>query len=72
MKDIKLVRSRSDQMLSGVLGGLAPLLKIDVTILRLVFALITFFTGIMPGTIVYIICACIIPIEPKAKDPGKW
>ncbi|GAB6440206.1 hypothetical protein CON36_32095 [Bacillus cereus] len=64
----KLFRSRSDKQLSGVLGGIGALTNIDATILRIVFALFTLFTGVITGVFVYIIFALIMPIEPKHTD----
>ena len=59
----KLYKSRTDKMLSGVLGGVAQYFGIDSTIVRLIVA----FLGLMScGTVVlaYIIAALIIPVEP--------
>ncbi|MDA1674688.1 PspC domain-containing protein [Bacillus cereus group sp. TH152-1LC] len=64
----KLFRSRSDKKLSGVLGGIGALTNIDATILRIVFALFTLFTGVITGVFVYIIFALIMPMEPKHTD----
>ena len=53
-------------MVSGVCGGLGVYLGIDPTLLRVVVALLTFFTAIAPGVIVYIILAFVIPEEGDA------
>lgn len=66
---IRLFRSRNNKMISGVCGGLETLVKVDATIIRLVFALTTFFTGIMPGVLLYLLFAIIIPLETEKKDP---
>ena len=58
----KLYRSRTDKKISGVCGGLAKYLNIDVTIIRLIWALAVFFAG--GGLLAYIICALVIPEEP--------
>ena len=65
MKDFKLVRSRSNKVVSGIFGGLAPILKIDVTILRLVFAFLCVFSGAFPGVILYLVASVIIPLEEE-------
>ena len=57
----RLLRSRSDRMLAGVCGGLAEYMQMDVTMVRLLTALIVLFTGIVPGVIVYIVGAMVIP-----------
>lgn len=60
----KLYRSRTNRMLSGVCGGLEDYFDIDVTIIRLVWALITIMSGGFPGIIAYVIAVFIIPEEP--------
>ena len=59
----KLYRSRTDKKLCGVCGGLAKYLNMDVTIVRLICALLVLFTGI--GLLAYIVAALIIPEEPE-------
>lgn len=59
----KLYRSRSDQKISGVCGGLARWSGIDATILRLVTVAAALFSF---GTVVilYFIASIIVPKEP--------
>jgi phage shock protein PspC (stress-responsive transcriptional regulator) len=59
----RLVRSSADRMIAGVCGGLARYLGIDPTLVRVAYALITFFTAFVPGLIVYLILALVIPSE---------
>jgi phage shock protein C len=66
----KLYRSSTDNMLTGVCGGIAEYLNIDSTVLRLIWVLIVVFTGFVPGVLVYIIAAIIMslkPVEPPAQ-----
>ena len=58
----KLYRSRTDRKICGVCGGLARYLNMDVTVLRLIAALLT--VAGCSGIPIYIICALIIPEEP--------
>ncbi|MBQ5995706.1 MAG: PspC domain-containing protein [Clostridia bacterium] len=60
----KLYKSANDKMLTGVLGGIAEYLKMDSTVVRLIFALITIITGVFPLALFYIICAIIMPEPP--------
>lgn len=60
----KLYRSRTNKVIAGVFGGLGEYLDIDPTILRLVWILITAFSGFLPGIIVYLLAALVIPREP--------
>jgi phage shock protein C len=58
-----LVRSSSDRMLAGVCGGLAQWLEWDPTALRIVVALTAFFTGVVPGLVIYVMFAIIMPAD---------
>ena len=49
-------------MLFGVCGGLGTYFDLDPTLVRLVFVLLTFATGI--GLFVYIVMAIITPRDP--------
>ncbi len=60
----KLYRSNTDKILTGVCGGVAEYLPMDSTVLRLIWALVVAFTGLVPGVLVYIIAAVIMPIKP--------
>jgi phage shock protein C len=53
-------------MLAGVCGGLGRYLGMDPTLVRVLYALGAFFTAIVPGIIVYIILALVIP-EDRAR-----
>jgi phage shock protein C len=60
----KLYRSRTKRTLSGVCGGLEDYFEIDVTIIRLVWVLISIMSGIFPGIVAYVIAVFIIPEQP--------
>jgi phage shock protein C len=49
----KLYRSRSERMIAGVCGGMGKYLGIDATVIRLLFVLLTIFTGVVPGLILF-------------------
>ncbi|MGD1147879.1 MAG: PspC domain-containing protein [Thermoanaerobaculaceae bacterium] len=57
----QLHRRRDLEKLSGVCAGLADYFDLDPTLVRVVFAVATFFTGILPGVILYVILALVIP-----------
>ena len=66
----KLYKSITDRKLCGVCAGIANYLNIDPTVVRLLWALITFLGG--AGVIAYIVCALVIPDEPynnNYQDP---
>lgn len=58
----RLHRDDNEKILGGVCGGLANYLRIDPTIVRLVFALITFMGG--SGILLYILLWIILPSKP--------
>lgn len=57
----KLYRSSSDKMLFGVCGGLADYFGVDSTVVRILYAVITLFTGGFLGIILYIVMGLIMP-----------
>lgn len=61
---VKLTRSRSDQMLAGICGGLANLLNVDPTIVRVVFVIAMCLTAFIPGIVAYLLLWAVIPREP--------
>ena len=66
----KLYKSTTDRKLCGVCAGIANYLNVDPTVVRLLWALITFLGG--AGMIAYIVCALVIPDEPynnNYQDP---
>ena len=62
----KLYRSRTDNKIAGVCGGIAQYFGFDSTILRLACALAIVLGGL--SLWVYIICALVIPEEPNAIE----
>ena len=66
----KLYRSRSERMIAGVCGGMGKYLGIDATVIRLLFALLSIFTGVVPGLILYLVLMFIIPDEPLESPPA--
>ncbi len=62
----KLYRSRNNQVLAGVCGGLAEYVNMDPTIIRVLWAIFVFFGG--SGVLAYIICAIIIPQSPQGYE----
>jgi len=59
----RLTRSRKDSMLAGICGGIADYMVVDPTVVRLVFALATFFTVVFPGVFIYLIMWIVVPKE---------
>jgi phage shock protein PspC (stress-responsive transcriptional regulator) len=64
----KLYRSRDDRMIAGVCGGLGDYLKIDPTLIRLVFVL-GFFATASGVFWAYLIMMIVVPEEvPASQD----
>lgn len=58
----KLYKSSKDKMLDGVCSGIAKYMNMDVTVVRLIWLLLT--AAGFSGVFLYIICSLIIPQEP--------
>lgn len=74
----KLERSDTNKMIAGVCSGIAAYFNLDPTLVRAIFAILTFFTGIIPGIIAYVVLIFIIPpkggksiIEAEIVDDKK-
>jgi phage shock protein PspC (stress-responsive transcriptional regulator) len=48
-------------MIAGVCGGLAEYFDLDVSIIRILFVVLTIFTVAFPGILVYIIMWIVVP-----------
>jgi phage shock protein PspC (stress-responsive transcriptional regulator) len=60
----KLTRS-TNKILAGVCGGIAEYFDIDPTLVRILYAALTFFSAAFPGLILYIIMMLIMPEKDK-------
>ena len=60
-----LYRSDTNKVLAGICGGLGEYWTIDPVVLRLLWILLTVFTGFVPGIIAYILAIFVIPVKPK-------
>ncbi len=56
-----LRRRREDEKLAGVCSGLAEYFDLDVTLVRVIYVVATFVTGIVPGLLLYLALALVIP-----------
>ena len=57
----RLYRSTTDKMLGGVCAGLGKYLRVDITIVRLFFVVLTLVGGF--GPVLYIILGIVVPPE---------
>lgn len=61
----RLTRSRTDEKIAGVCGGLAEYLDVDATLVRLVWLAAALLAGW--GFIAYLIAWIVIPLEPDLE-----
>ena len=60
MAQKKLVRS-SNKVLAGVCGGIAEFFGLDITLVRVLYVLLSFFSAAFPGLLLYIILMLLMP-----------
>lgn len=60
-KLVKLHRSTNDNMIAGVMGGIAEYYGWDATILRLIFFIVSAVSAAVPGLFIYIILWIVMP-----------
>lgn len=64
----KLYKSRKSKIFTGVIGGVGEYFNIDPVLLRIVWLLFVIFTGLLPGSIVYMVATFIVPENPDYTD----
>ena len=64
MAQKKLTRS-TNKILAGVCGGIAEYFDIDPTLVRILYAALSFFSAAFPGWSLYIIMMLIMPEKDK-------
>jgi len=63
----RLMRSAKDKKVAGVCAGFADYLDVDVTVIRLVWVLLTIFTGFVGGIFAYVVAWLIMPVAPETR-----
>ncbi len=61
----RLVRPRSNRKIAGVCAGLAEYFDLDVTLVRVLWMLVTIFSAIVFGIVGYIVAWIVMPEEPE-------
>lgn len=56
-----LYRSNRHSMIAGVMGGIAERFGWNVTLLRVIFVLISIMSAAFPGILVYLVLWLVIP-----------
>lgn len=52
---MKLMRSRTNRLLAGVLGGAAEAFGMNATLLRILFVILVFSTAVFPMALLYLV-----------------
>ena len=63
--EIKKLYRSNDKILGGVLAGFAEYINADVSLIRIVFVLLSILSAAFPGFLVYVICWAVIPKKPQ-------
>ena len=61
MKGKKLYKSKTDEKIAGVCGGIAEYFDIDPTLIRVAYVVLSLFSAAFPGVLLYIILMILIP-----------
>jgi phage shock protein C len=59
-----LCRIRAGKKIAGVCGGVARYFDIDVTLVRVLWIVLTIFPPLLPGVVAYIVCWVAMPQDP--------
>jgi phage shock protein PspC (stress-responsive transcriptional regulator) len=65
MEEKKLKRSLSNKKIAGVCAGIAAYFDIDVTLVRVLWAVISIVYG--TGIIAYIVCMFVMPTDSDSE-----
>jgi phage shock protein C len=60
-----LMRLRYNRKIAGVCAGFAEYLDLDVTLVRVLWAIVTVLSGFLPGIVAYVAGWIIMPEEPE-------
>lgn len=67
---MKLRKSKENVLISGVFGGLGEYFQVDPTILRIIFAMLTFVSA-FPMIPLYIMAAIVMPEAEASKKKSN-
>jgi phage shock protein PspC (stress-responsive transcriptional regulator) len=66
-----VLRSRDDRAIAGVCGGIAKALGWNSTAVRILYVIASILSAGFPGTIVYLVLALVMPLEPETTTPPR-
>jgi phage shock protein C len=59
-----------EKKIGGVCAGFARYMDADITLIRVLWLLITIFSGIVPGLVVYLVAWIAMPADYSAPVPA--
>lgn len=62
----RLTRSSRHRLIAGVCGGIAEYLGVDVTVIRVLYVLVSIISVAFPGILAYIILMFVMPRPDSA------
>ena len=72
MANVGLYRSQLSNLIAGVMGGIAERFCWNVTLLRIIFILISVMSAAFPGLLVYLILWLIMPKRQNQFHNGYY
>lgn len=68
----RLFRSETEKKIAGVCGGIAELLDVDPTIIRLIAVFLALATGVLPFIVAYLVAWWIVPVgKPTSQQSSS-
>jgi len=63
----RLYRVPEDGRIAGLCAGLGEYFRVDPVFFRLAWVAVTVMTGVVPGTLAYLIAWLLVPREPQPR-----
>ncbi len=60
----RLYRSSDNKIFAGICGGVGDYFSVDPALVRLLWLLVTIFSGVLPGVVAYIFALVVVPKKP--------
>lgn len=67
----KLTKSSNNRVIAGVLGGFGEYLNVKPNTLRIIYLIITALTSFIPGIVIYLMLAVLMPDDPHRDTPWR-
>ncbi len=67
----KLTKSSNNRVIAGVLGGFGEYLNVKPNTLRIIYLIITALTSFIPGIVIYLMLAVLMPDDPHRATPWR-